>query len=81
MKDNLPEQYLAFLLRLWREDVKAPWRAMLENPHTDERHGFADLEELIAFLQKITAVQAPEGGDSFRNAGRSWRKEEASHDE
>ena len=48
--------YLAYLLRLWRvsDDGKPVWRASLENPHTGERHGFANLELLFAFLEEKT---------------------------
>jgi hypothetical protein len=48
--------YLAYLLRLWRvnDDGKPVWRASLESPHTGERHGFANLEMLFAFLEEKT---------------------------
>jgi hypothetical protein len=48
--------YLAYLLRLWRvnDDGKPVWRASLESPHTGERHGFANLERLFAFLEEKT---------------------------
>jgi hypothetical protein len=52
--------YLAFLLRLWREGQSAPWRAMLVDPSTGERRGFADLTKLFAFLQEQTGETAPE---------------------
>jgi hypothetical protein len=52
--------YLAYLLRLWRvnDDGKPVWRASVENPHTGERHGFANLETLFAFLEEKTAELA-----------------------
>ncbi|TEU15247.1 MAG: hypothetical protein E3J21_13795 [Anaerolineales bacterium] len=48
--------YLAYLLRLWRANADAGtvWRASLESPHTGERHGFANLELLFAFLEEKT---------------------------
>ena len=48
--------YLAYLLRLWQvnDDGKPVWRASLESPHTVERHGFANLERLFAFLKEKT---------------------------
>jgi hypothetical protein len=54
--------YLAYLLRLWQvnDDGKPVWRASLESPHTGERHGFANLEMLFAFLVEKT------GGDVRR---------------
>ncbi len=47
------QRYLSYLLRLWRSDAdeQSIWRASLENPHTGERHNFASLERLFAFLE------------------------------
>ena len=45
-------QYQSYLLRLWRTGEGKAWRVMLECVGTHERHGFADLEGLYAFLQK-----------------------------
>jgi hypothetical protein len=57
-KDHtLPEEYLAFLLRLWREGDDLSWRAMLKNAHTGETHGFADVSQLLLFLQSQTELQ------------------------
>ena len=49
-------EYMAYLLRLWRENDDRPWRALLENPNTKERFGFANLNELIEFLEDKTGV-------------------------
>jgi hypothetical protein len=49
--------YLAYLLRLWRDKQETPWRALLENPHTGERVAFATLPELVAFLEEKTGEQ------------------------
>jgi hypothetical protein len=48
-------RYRAYLLRLWQsgEDETATWRALLEDPRTGERHGFADLNSLFVFLNEI----------------------------
>ena len=54
MKKNPSTNYLAFLLRLWRESKATPWRATLENPHNGERHSFSTLEKLFAFLEERT---------------------------
>jgi hypothetical protein len=45
--------YHSFLLRLWRVQVdgKLVWRASLENSFTGERKGFANLRELIVYLE------------------------------
>lgn len=42
--------YMAYLLRLWRERDEGAWRALLENPNNGERAAFATLPELWAFL-------------------------------
>jgi hypothetical protein len=51
-----PPLYRAFMLRCW--EVRSPqpggaaaWRFSLEDPHTGQKHGFADLEALNAFLE------------------------------
>ena len=47
--------YHAYLLRCWQEsDQAATWRFSLEGVHDHQRHGFADLESLLAFLQQLT---------------------------
>ena len=44
--------YRSYLLRLWRVGPgEAAWRASLESPHTGELTGFANLEDLFAFLE------------------------------
>jgi hypothetical protein len=47
-------EYMAFLLRLWREKSDGAWRALLENPNSGERAGFATLAELVTFLEGKT---------------------------
>ncbi len=44
--------YLAYMLRLWqvRTDGDVVWRASIEDPHTGERHGFANLDRLFEYL-------------------------------
>jgi hypothetical protein len=51
--------YLAYMLRLWQvsSDGEPIWRTTLESPHTGERHGFANLELLFAFLEEQTGDQ------------------------
>ena len=47
-----PARYHAYLLRLWDANSRGrpDWHASLEDTHTGERRGFADLEQLYAFL-------------------------------
>ncbi len=46
----------SFLLRLWCADThgEPSWQAALEDPHTGERVGFADLEHLFVYLMELT---------------------------
>ncbi len=49
------QPYISYLLRLWLVEDDGPvWRASLENPTTAERHGFATLDRLVAFLMAET---------------------------
>lgn len=59
-------RYLAYLLRLWRvdDDGQPLWRATLEDPHTGERRGFADLSQLFAFLEERLGTRPPGSGCS-----------------
>jgi len=45
-----PADYYACLLRLWREGAGGVWRASLQLTEGGERVGFADLEQLLAYL-------------------------------
>ena len=52
-----PRRYRAYLLRLWQAEAEGDrlvWRAALEDARTGERHGFADLAQLWAFLETQT---------------------------
>lgn len=56
--------YLAFLIRLWRED-EGIWRCTLESPHTGERLAFANVAALLAYVQKQTDGPASEEADDW----------------
>jgi len=79
---NTSRGYLVYLMRLWPAGEGRPqaWRASLENPHTGERHGFADLSALTAFLQEETAAlpeaataQGPEASELVDQASSPAR--------
>lgn len=53
MKKSL--NYYSYLLRLWREDDAAPWRASLEDPHTGERRNFARLQDVFKAIEEETS--------------------------
>lgn len=59
-----PPGYHSYLLRFWEERSEQPvltvWRFSLEDPLTSQRHGFANLEALMAWLQtEMTNSQSP----------------------
>ncbi len=61
--------YVAFLLRLWREDEdKAHWRASLQNPHSGEQLGFGSVDELFAFLQRQLSLRPRTQADPVAQA-------------
>lgn len=45
-------RYQSYLLRIWRENDSLPWRAQVENPSTNETHGFPTLKALLVFLEE-----------------------------
>ena len=59
MKNEPTPNYLAYLVRLWRES-ETNWRGTLENPHTGQRHAFASIEELLLFLKQQTSDDSDE---------------------
>ena len=48
-----PPGYHAFLLRLWCGGDGAEWRASLQAPGDAERRGFANLDNLMAYLRGL----------------------------
>lgn len=48
--DQRGDGHQSYLLRLWRSGVDGSWRASLQSVQTSERHMFADLDSLLAFL-------------------------------
>jgi len=69
-----PPTYITYLLRLWPAEIRTEptWHASLENPHTGERKGFADLTSLFAFLEAeaMTASQQASSTSSSRITSR-----------
>ncbi len=60
---------MAFLIRLWRvDDQRHPtWRASVQDPHTGERRGFADLKGLATLPMvelNVAAASAVKGPDA-----------------
>jgi hypothetical protein len=67
--------YRAYLVRLWqaRSRGQIVWRASVEDAHSGERRGFADLAHLFAFLEEA-AGQPLDTGCSERNQVRKTRR-------
>jgi len=45
-----PKDHWSYLLRIWRAGKDGGWRASLQSIPGGERHMFANLESLLAFL-------------------------------
>ena len=64
-----PPRYHSFLITMWQErsqstDVSVVWRFRMEDPHTGQRRGFADMDALVAALQQeIEDSNAEEPGN------------------
>ena len=52
MIEQPDSHYRSYLLRLWRSGEGKACRVMLEHVDSHERHGFADLDGLCAFLRE-----------------------------
>ncbi|MFN8489012.1 MAG: hypothetical protein U0350_15605 [Caldilineaceae bacterium] len=54
-----PNNYTAYLVRMWQEKPNTPWRAFAQCASTGEKFYFATLAELFAFLQAQTEAGSP----------------------
>ena len=52
MRQEEPSDYLAILIRLWREEREGEWRVQIEDAHSGEVQSFPDLEAFIAYLRQ-----------------------------
>ena len=50
VRSSQQELTQTYLLRLWLSSGDSNWRASLQSVRTGERHMFADLDSLFAFL-------------------------------
>ena len=55
----------SYVMRMWKSerDGESVWHASLQNPHTEERHIFADLAALLSFLKEKTEENSREDQD------------------
>jgi hypothetical protein len=49
-RPSMHQEHWSYLLRIWRAGGEGGWRASLQSIPEGERHMFADLESLLAFL-------------------------------
>jgi hypothetical protein len=65
--------YVAYLLRLWRETSggSSRWRASLQDPHSGERVGFASLEDLFDSLLRETGGLIERDERELRSGGET----------
>ena len=66
-----PPRYRSFLFIFWEERSSDPtvppvWRFSLKDPHTGWRRGFANLEEMLAFVQAELAGSEDESPQSHQ---------------
>lgn len=73
MKKSL--NYYSYLLRLWREDDAAPWRASLEDPHTGQRRNFARLQDVFKAVEEETEQQGNQETSRLVEDARSKMQE------
>ncbi len=60
-----PTNYTAYLVRMWQETPRTPWRAFAQCASTGEKFYFATLADLFAFLEAQTGhSQTEEQGPS-----------------
>jgi hypothetical protein len=55
MPSDSRDNYHAYLLRLWRDDENAPWRASLQEAHAGQLVSFASVAQLVAFIEQRAA--------------------------
>jgi len=54
VKNEIPMQYQAYLLRIWpvKRTEGVIWHAHITNAHTSESRGFANLDEMFDYLRQ-----------------------------
>ena len=59
------DTYYSYLLRMWQvpTNEQHTWRIQLENVQSGEKHGFASLEELLAYLRQVTTQEEKMTGE------------------
>jgi hypothetical protein len=52
MSNEPVPNYFSYLVRLWRLNDTAMWRATLQDPHTGQKFLFDSVESLFSFLNQ-----------------------------
>ena len=60
--------YQSYLLRLWRDNPQAAWRASVQSTATEEVRHFATVEELWAYLMAQMGGNDDVQGDNMPGA-------------
>ena len=58
----MENKYYSFLLRLWKSEQienAVTWRASLESTDSTERIIFADIDELVEYINQLTFADIP----------------------
>jgi hypothetical protein len=76
-------RYISFMLRLWltQDGTQSIWRVSLEDPVSGERRGFANIEQLCAFLKRQISADGGSGGlpaENRKKAGDNRDRESRS---
>lgn len=48
----------SYILRFWQDEPQGPWRIMLLETRTNERHGFPSLEKLFHYLSSQMEIES-----------------------
>lgn len=54
-------RYAAFLLRVWRGEGEDAWRVVIEHVGADDRRGFTEWAELVAYVRRVLVNPAAAG--------------------
>jgi hypothetical protein len=64
--------YQSYLLRLWRDNPTAPWRALLQSTANGEKYHFVEVATLFEFLSACLTNDAGQPDpDDFEQKGCS----------
>jgi hypothetical protein len=63
--------YQSYLLRLWRDNPRAPWQASLQSTATEKTFHFADVGHMWAFLQAQMAGEGDPPEEAENPTGQS----------